>query len=216
MPINDKSLLAAIEEAKKGSKERNFKQTLELIINLRDIDPKKPEDRFQELIALPYRLSRERTVCVIASGDTALRAKNSGADLVIGRDDLEAMSKEKKKLREIAKKYDFFIAEAPLMPLVGKYLGSTLGPKGKMPTPLPPNIDVAEEIKRYRNSVVVRLRSSNVLRCAVGSEEMRNEETLENIKAVLSKIEGRLKKGVKNIDSIYIKTTMGKPVKVTV
>ena len=126
MPIDDKSLLAAIEEAKKNSKKRNFTQTVELIINLKDVDPKKPEERFQELIELPYKPGKERTVCVIASGDMALRAKRSGADRVIEREELEKMSTDKKVLKELSKKYDFFIAEAPLMPLVGRYLGFCL------------------------------------------------------------------------------------------
>lgn len=216
MPIDDKSLLAAIEEAKKNSKKRNFRQTIELIINLRDVDPKKPEERFQELIELPHKPGKERTVCVIASGDMALRAKRSGADRVIEREELERMSTDKRGLKELSKRYDFFIAEAPLMPLVGRYLGFTLGPKGKMPTPLPPNVDIAEQINRRRKMVMVRLRGSNVVRCAVGSEEMKNEEILENVKTVLIRVQNRLKRGIKNIDSIYIKTTMGKPVKVTV
>ena len=216
MPIDDKTLLAAIEEAKRNSKKRSFTQTVELIINLRDVDPKKPEERFQELIELPYKPGKERSVCVIASGDMALRAKRSGADLVIEREELEKLSQNRRALKELSKKYDFFIAEASLMPLVGRYLGFALGPKGKMPTPLPPNADIAARIKSYRKTVMVRLRNFNVLRCAVGSEDMKNEEILENIKTVLDRVKDRLKRGIKNIDSLYIKTTMGKPVKVKV
>ncbi|MCD6530475.1 50S ribosomal protein L1 [Candidatus Bathyarchaeota archaeon] len=214
--MDDKTLLAAIEEAKRNSKKRNFTQTVELIINLRDVDPKKPEERFQELIELPYKPGKERSVCVIASGDMALRAKRSGADLVIEREELEKLSQNRRALKELSKKYDFFIAEASLMPLVGRYLGFALGPKGKMPTPLPPNADIAARIKSYRKTVMVRLRNFNVLRCAVGSEDMKNEEILENIKTVLDRVKDRLKRGIKNIDSLYIKTTMGKPVKVKV
>ena len=216
MPIDDKTLLAAIEEAKKNSKKRSFTQTVELIINLRDVNPKKPEERFQELIELPYKPGKERSVCVIASGDMALRAKRSGADLVIEREELEKLSQNRRALKELSKKYDFFIAEASLMPLVGRYLGFALGPKGKMPTPLPPNADIAGRINSYRKTVMVRLRNFNVLRCAVGREDMKNEEILENIKTVLNRVKDRLKRGIKNIDSLYIKTTMGKPVKVKV
>lgn len=214
MPLDAKTILDAIKEAKGKSEKRNFVQSIELVINLQDVDPKKPGSRIQELIELPYSLGKENRICVIASGEMALKAKRAGADLVVERGGLEALMGDKKKQSELAKTYDFFIAEAPLMPVVGRSLGATLGPKGKMPTPIPPTANIADQIKKHRKMVLVRLRGQPVLQCRVGNENMPDEEIAQNVQAVIRRVEGKLKRGIKNIRSIHLKTTMGSPVKV--
>lgn len=213
MPLDTKDILDAIKELKGKSEKRNFVQSIELVINLQDVDPKKPESRIQELIELPYPHGKENRICVVASGEMALKAKRAGADLVVERRDLEALIGDKKKQKELAKTYDFFIAEAPLMPVVGRSLGATLGPKGKMPTPIPPTANIADQIKKHRKMLLVRFRGQPVLQCRVGSENMPDEEIAQNVQAVIGRIEGKLKRGIKNIRSIHLKTTMGTPVK---
>jgi len=214
MPLNTKTILNAIKEVKDKSKKRDFIQSVELIINLQDVDPKKTGNKIQELIELPHPAGKERKICVIATGEMALKAKRAGANLVIERSELEALMGDKKKQKELAKTYDSFIAEAPLMPLVGKSLGATLGPRGKMPTPVPPTANIVDQIEKHQKMVFLRMRSQPVLQCRVGNENMADNEMAENIQAVVRRIEGKLKKGVKNIKSIHLKTTMGTPVKV--
>jgi large subunit ribosomal protein L1 len=214
MPLKMKSILDAVKEAKDKSKKRNFAQSVELAISLQDVDPKKAGDRIQELIELPHPAGKETRICVIASGEMALKAKRAGASLVMKRGDIEALMGDKKRQKELAKIYDFFIAEAPLMPLVGKSLGATLGPRGKMPTPVPPTVNIADQIKKHRKMVLLRMRGQPVLQCRVGNESMADEEIAENVQAVMRRIEGKLKRGIKNIRSIHLKTAMGTPVKV--
>lgn len=214
MPLDTKTILDVIKEVKGKSEKRNFVQSIELVINLQDVDPKKPESKIQELIELPYPPGKENRICVVASGEMALKAKRAGADLVVERGDLEALMGDKKKQKEIAETYDFFIAEAPLMPIVGRSLGATLGPKGKMPTPIPPTADIADQIKKQRKMLLVRLRGQPVLQCRVGNENMPDEEITQNVQAVIRRVEGKLKRGIKNIRSIHLKTAMGPPVKV--
>ena len=214
MPLNTKTILNAIKEVKDKSKKRDFIQSVELVINLQDVDPKKSGNRIQELIELPHPAGKESKICVIATGEMALKAKKAGANLVIKRGDLEALMGDKKKQKELAKTYDFFIAEAPLMPLVGKSLGATLGPRGKMPTPVPPTANIVDQIEKHRKMVLLRMRGQPVLQCRVGNENMADKEMAENIQTVVKRIEGKLKRGIKNIKSIHLKTTMGTPVKV--
>jgi large subunit ribosomal protein L1 len=214
MPLDTKNILEAIKEAKDKSEKRKFVQSIELIMNLRDIDPKKPEGRIQERIELPHPAGKESKICVIASGEMALKAKKAKADLVIERGNLEAMAGDKKKQKELSKSYDYFIAEAPLMPLVGKVLGATLGPKGKMPTPVPPAANIAKQIKKHRRMVSLRMRSQPVLQCRVGAENMAEEKIAENVQAIIRRIEPKLKRGIKNIKSVNIKTTMGPSIKI--
>jgi len=215
MPLDTKTILQTIKEVKEKSKKRNFTQSIELIINLQDIDPKKPEGKIQEVIELPHGIGKGNKVCVIASGELALKAKKAGADLVIERNELEALTGDKKKQKELSTAYDSFIAEAPLMPIVGRVLGATLGPKGKMPTPVPPTANIAELIEKNRKTVAVRLRGQPVLQCLVGTENMPDEQITENIQTIIRTLEGKLKKGIKNIRSINLKTAMGTPIKIT-
>jgi len=214
MPLNMKNLLAAVKEVKSKSTERKFSQSIDLAINLQNVDMKKPEGKIQERIELPNSVGKELTVCVIATGEMAMNAKNAGASLVIERAALEALVADKKKQKDIAKEYDLFIAEAPLMPLVGKSLGASLGPRGKMPTPVPPNANIEEQIEKNRNVVFVRMRGQPVIQCRIGNESMKDEELAENVQAVVRRIEGKLKRGIKNFRSVYLKTSMGSSIKV--
>jgi len=215
MSLQPKTVLNAIKEAKEKGGKRNFVQSVELILTLQDIDMKSPEGRLQENVELPHPPpNKPNKVCVIATGELALKAKKANADLVIDKDELEALAGKKKELRKLANEYDFFLAEAPLMPLVGKVMGAFLGPRGKMPIPVPPTGDVESLIKKYRRTVVIRMRNQPVIQCRVGTEDMKEEDLAENIQAVLKIVESKMKRGVKNIKSIHIKTTMGEPVKI--
>ncbi len=214
MPIAKENVLAAVEEMKKSSIKRQFKQSVELVLKLKDIDLKKPQSRLNESIQLPNALGKNVKVAFIAGGDLALRAKNAGADIVVGREDLDRMAKEKKEARKFSRSYDQFVAEAPLMPLIGKTIGQVLGPKGKMPTPVAPNVAVDELIARQRKTTKLRLRDQPVASCRVATEDMTSEQIAENIQAVIAVAEGKLERGSKNISEILVKTTMGKPVKI--
>jgi large subunit ribosomal protein L1 len=214
MPLDQKTILNAVKEAKEKSKKRNFNQAVELVLSLKDIDMKSPEGKIQELIELPYSPEKTNKICVIASGELALKARKANADLVIERAELEGLAGNKRELRKIANNYDFFIAEAPLMPTVGKVLGPVLGPRGKMPIPVPPTADIASLIEKHRKTIIVRMRNQPILQCRVGTENMKEEEIVENIQTVLRAFEAKLKRGTKNIKSAYIKTSMGTPVKI--
>ncbi len=215
MPLDQKTILAAVKEAKEKSQKRKFNQSIQLVLKLQDIDMKAPESKIQEVIELPHSLEKPNKICVIASGELALKARKANADHVIERDELESLAGKKQEMRKVANSYDFFIAEAPLMPLVGKTLGSVLGPRGKMPIPVPPSADIAALMNKNRKTITVRLRNQPILQNRVGMENMKDEEIAENIQTVLRVLEGKLKKGTKNIKSAYIKTAMGPPVKVT-
>ena len=214
MPLPKESLLNAVEEMKKNSPKKKFKQAIELVIRLKDIDLKKQESKISETIVLPNPLEKPVKVCFIATGDLAVRAKKGGADLVLGRDELDALGREKKEARKVAREYDQFVSEAPLMPLVGKTLGPVLGPRGKMPVPVPPNVVVEDVLARQRRTVRVRVRDQPVIQCRVGTEDMASDKIVDNVQAVVTAIEGKLERGLGNVGSIIVKATMGSPIKV--
>jgi large subunit ribosomal protein L1 len=215
LPLAKDEIARALGELRKNIVKRKFAQSIDLVVKLREVDLKKPENRINEAIALPNPPEKPLKICVIASGDLATRAKAAGADMLVSRQDLENLSKDKKAARKLAADYDFFIAEAPLMPLVGRGLGSFLGPRGKMPTPVPPNAAIDQLVSGHRKMVRVRMREQPVLQCRIGTENMPDDKLVENVQAVVSRIEQKLERGFKNISEILLKATMGKPVKVS-
>jgi len=215
MSVDTKRIIEAIKQIRQQPQKREFNQSIELIINLRDIDMKKPEAKIQENVELPHAPGKKARVCVIATGELALKARKAGTQLVLSEEDLEALATDKKRQKQLANNCDTFFAEARLMPLVGKTLGSILGPRNKMPKPLPPTADITAQIARWGKTINVRLRGQPVLQCAVGTEDMEDEKIAENIMAVLRRLEGRLKRGMKNIRAIHLKATMGSPVKIS-
>jgi large subunit ribosomal protein L1 len=212
MSLETPKLLETLKKVRENSKQRKFSQTIDMTINLIDIDMKKPESKIQESVELPHPLTKKARICVIAGGELAMKAKQAGVDLVIEKDELNNIATDKKRQRQLANTYDFFICEAPLMPTVGKSLGSVLGPRGKMPTPVPPNANIADQINRHQRLAIVRLKSAPVIQTRVGAEDMKDEQIAENITAIIRRLEVKLKRGIKNIKSITLKTTMGKPV----
>ncbi len=214
MSLDTKAILDAIKLVREKSEKKKFNQSMELILNLRDIDMKKPEGKIQETIELPHTPGKKAKVCVIATGELALKAKKAGAELIINGTELEALATDKKRQKQLANTYDVFIAEAPLMPLVGRTLGSTLGPRDKMPKPVPPTTDIKAQIEKWRKTVTIRIRGQPILQCAVGTEDMKDEEIADNIMTIVRRVEGKLKRGLKNITTICLKTTMGPIVKI--
>lgn len=214
MPLDKKTVVDAVKQAKEKSGEKKFNQTVDLILNIQEVDMKAPEGKIQEVVELPHATAKPNKVVIVASGELALRARRANADKVIERADLDALAGKKKDLRKLANDYDVFISEAPLMPMVGRTLGPVLGPRGKMPIPVPPNADIDALLAKHRKTVVVRMRSQPIVQVSVGSESMSEDELWDNINAVLRVLEGRLKRGLKNIKNVYIKTAMGAPVKV--
>lgn len=214
MPLDKKSLLEAVKQAKEQSGKKKFNQTIELILNIKEIDMKAPEGKISQVVELPHAPAKLNKVCVVAQGELALKAKRAEADNVIEKADLEGLAGKKKELRKLASEYDVFISEAPLMPLVGRVLGPVLGPRGKMPIPVPPTVDITAAILRNRKTIMVRMRNQPIIQCTVGTENQSEDELADNILAVLRVLEGKLKRGLKNIDMVFIKTSMGSPIKI--
>lgn len=207
-------VLEAVKKAKNESKPRNFTQSMDVIINVRDLDVKKPENRFNEEVALPNGRGKDVKIGVIADGELIVQAKNAGVDLVINKEDLEALGKDRKAAKKAANSVDFFIAQADMMPLVGRFLGPVLGPRNKMPKPVPASIKLDPLLERLQSTVKVGIKQQPSIQIIVGSQDMANEEIAENIETVLTVLDRQLDKGRNQIKSMFIKTTMGPTVRV--
>ena len=210
--VNETQLVEVIKKAKESEKARKFQQSIELILVFKDIDVKKGF-AINETIQLPKKMSKSASVCIIAAGDLGIKAKNAKADRVMNEAELIQLGKNKRESRKVINEYDFFLADTKLMPTVGKVLGQLLGPRGKMPTPIPFNAPVEALLERFRTSVGVKVKGSLSLSCKIGEESMEDADLAANANAVAAIIEKKLPNGDKNIRKIMIKTTMGKAIR---
>jgi len=196
-----------IKELKK--QKRNFTQTVDLIVNLSNLDLKKPENRIRDKIKLPNKI-KDVKVCLIV--DSLLsKAKETGCK-VLTKSDLEFTKREAKKL---AKEYDFFVIEAPLMPIVAKILGKYISSRNKPMIPLPPNIkDLKSVIKDLEKTISINVVKNPVIQMAVGKEDAEEEKIIENCKYAIERIKELAEQKNAQIKSAYLKLTMSKPIRI--
>jgi large subunit ribosomal protein L1 len=207
-------ILEAVKKAKEESKPRNFTQSIDVVITIKDLDVKKPENRIDEEVLLPNGRGKDVKIAFIADGELALLAKNAGANIVISKGELEEMGKDRKGAKKIANQHDFFVAQADMMPLVGRFLGPVLGPRKKMPKPVPATAKPEPIMERLKSTVKVRIKDQPVIQALVGTQDMDDELIAANIDAVLAVLDQKLEKGRNQIKSMYVKTTMGPVVRV--
>ena len=212
MSLPRNKIINAIEKARGASPPRNFVQSFDLAVNLRELDMNRPDNRVNIRFQLPNGVG-QRKVLVFASGDLALRARRAGADAVVEPAELDQLASDKKAAKNRLKDFDVFVAEAPMMPTVGRVAGPILGPRGKMPTPVPPQAPIDNIIERERRVVNLRSRDKPFVHCIVGKEDMSDEDIAQNIEAVVSNLNGATKRGWGNIKSMFLKLTMGESVK---
>ncbi len=209
--MEKKKLTEALNKALEEKGKRKFKQSVELIINMRGIDFSKSENRLNLDIVLPKGKGGKALKCaVFAETGVGADAKKAGADLIISPDEIPAWG-EKTKAADLADNY-FLLAEPKLMGVVAKSLGQYLGKRGKLPKPVVGNI--AGVIERSKNSIriVSKGKYLPVAHAFIGTESMEAEELFENAEAVYDAVKTKVKES--NIKSVYVKLTMGKPARV--
>ncbi|MHA1669511.1 MAG: hypothetical protein ACTSV5_02920 [Promethearchaeota archaeon] len=232
MKIDDKllkkSIVAAIESSiikKEGFKDKNrkFDESIDFVINLKDINLSDPKQRIDKEIILPndILLLDKPNVCVIASDEVLMEAKNLGLDTLDSDGLVKMNNEEKKEKKKFVKKYDFFIVEDKMMPNVARYLARFLGPLGKMPKPFPSGYgiisnpdDLKLTIERYLKVIRIQLKKQPTVQVKIGKKSMEQEKLFENLKTVVNYIADQMPHKFNNIKSMYLKTTMGRSVKI--
>ncbi len=208
----EKHSIDTVKKALEVAKPRTFTETVEVALNLREVDLSIPKNRIDEEVVLPKGRGKVVKICVFASGELAGKVRPV-ADLVIQPQEIEEYAGNKRKAHILARDFDFFVAEAPLMPVIGKRLGIVLGPRGKMPRPVPPTADPTNMIRNMRNTVRVRSKDRRTFHAAIGTRDMTPEDIADNLDALVRRVLGRLERGRDNLASVYVKTTMGPAVR---
>jgi len=194
----------------KEGKERKFNQTVDLIVNLKKFDVRK--DSFNMFITVPHKI-KDKKVCAFLTSKTNL------VDTITEQE--FSKYSDKKELKKLIKKYDFFISQASLMPKVATNFGRVLGPTGKMPSP---QLGIINEInennikelkEKINHTIKTRIKESSI-KVSVGKQDMKEDEIIENIVAVYSYLLNNLPKKEDNVKNIEVKLTMSKPQKIQI
>lgn len=207
-------IIAAVTEAQNKAKKRKFEEAIEVIVNLKGISLKKGGQQINLDVTLPHSIGESMQICIIGSGNFAFQARKAGAARVLEPDDLSRLETDKDAAKALAEEIQFFIAQADMMPLIGRILGPVLGPRGKMPRPVPPDADLGKLLSEFSSSVKLRMRKNLVIQVKIGKRNMAPKLVAENIQAVITTLERNLERGMNNIAAILIKTTMGPAVRI--
>jgi large subunit ribosomal protein L1 len=198
----------AIKDALSNAPKRKFVESVDITFTIKDVDLKNPTNRIKEEIRLPSGRGRELKIAMFAASEAATKAKAAGLT-VFTPQDIEDLGGNKGKAKKIANSYDFFLSEVPHMGLIGRYLGVVLGPRGKMPRPVPPTLDPGIIAAGLMSTVVVKSGDKTTFHTAFGTANQSEEELQANAMAVYNRVISKLERGLGNIRSLYIKTSMG-------
>ena len=204
----EEKISEAIKSAIESAPERKFVESVDIAFTIRDVDLKNPNNRIQEEIRLPSGRGRDVKIAMFAASDAAQKAKAAGIH-VIDPAEIEELGKNKNGAKKLANSFDFFLSEVPHMGPIGRWLGVVLGPRGKMPRPVPPVVDPAAIAAGLKSTVIVKSRDKITFQASFGTRAQSHEELLKNAMEVYNRVTSKLERGIGNIRSLYIKTTMG-------
>ncbi len=207
-----------LQQLKTTSPKREFSQSVDLIINLKELDLKKPEEQLDVWLPLTHPKGKPIRIAALVGPELKEQAKTT-CDTVITHDEFKRYEGKKKDIRDLAKKHDFFIAQANIMPDVAKYFGRVLGPRGKMPNPkagcvVPPNANLKALADKLKKTLHVVAKTQLSAKCSVGKQDMADDHLLENIMTVYNAVVHALPQETNNIKTILLKYSMGPPLKV--
>ena len=214
--MDKNKILKTLEHVRKASKKRNFNQTFDVDIRIKNYDIKK-DGNIDLFINLPYNRGKKVKICALIGPELAAKAKET-CDFVVSIDEFPKYAKDKKAAKKLANECDWFIAQANLMPKVAASFGRVLGPKGKMPNPkasciVPPTANLEPLCNKLRKTVKVVAKTIPMIQCIVGKEDMKDEEVSDNIWTIYDGLIHHLSAGKDNVRSVFLKLTMSKPVK---
>ncbi|MDD5331275.1 MAG: hypothetical protein PHE43_00420 [Candidatus Nanoarchaeia archaeon] len=211
--MEKKQILEALKKVKEQPKKK-FNQTFDLIINLKGINLKDPNQKIEYYLVLPKATGVKKTIYGLVDKELMNPARDT-LDGFSVKDDFKNL--DDKQVKKIAGKYDIFIAQANIMVDIAKRFGKLLGMKGKMPSPkagqvIPPDANLKDVCHKLQNMARIITKKDLSIKVPVGKEDMKEEDVAENILFIYTYLVQHLPQEKHSIKNFMIKTTMGKPV----
>ena len=211
-----KDFEAALAKLKTNAPKRNFTQSVDLIINLKEINLKQTQQHVDFFMQTPHQNGKKVKVCALVGAELIERAREA-CDKAVLNDEFSTF--DKKAQKKLATEYDYFVAQANIMTEVAKHFGRVFGPKGKMPNPkagcvVPPNANLAPLVAKLKKTLRVKVKTQLSVKKKVGTEKTDDKEVVDNCLAILQQVINHVPNERNNIKNIMLKMTMSKPVKV--
>ncbi|MBS3137709.1 hypothetical protein J4232_04705 [Candidatus Woesearchaeota archaeon] len=206
-------IIQALKDIRKDQSIRNFKQSVDLIINLQSLDLKKPEHQIEFFVNLQNGKGRLNKICALVGPelkDESLKV----FDKTIESDEFDKYAADKKAQKKLSEEFDFFVAQANIMAKVASAFGRVLGPRGKMPNPkagcvVPPKAQLKPIYEKLQKTIRVKAKTSLIIQVPIGSEDMDDNKLLDNYFNIYNTLVNALPLHENNIKSIFMKLTMG-------
>lgn len=208
----------ALEELRKNSTKRNFNQSIDIIINLKELDLKKPENQIDIFAQITHQKNKKVRICAIIGPELVTTAKES-CDTILTLEDFPEYQDNKRKQIRLAKEHDFFIAQATIMPQIAKIFGRILGTRGKMPNPkagcvVPPKTNLRLLAEKLKKTVRLTAKTQLSIKATPGDEKMEDDKIAENIINIYNAAAAALPQEEHNIKNMLIKFTMSQPIEI--
>ncbi|BCU70808.1 50S ribosomal protein L1 [Stygiolobus caldivivus] len=215
MLVERNNLVEALKQALDPSNnpKRGFTQSVDIIVTFKGVDMKKGELKLREIVPLPKPPTKARRVLVVPSFEQLESVKRASPNMILTKEELQKLQGQKRPVKKLARQNDWFLIAQDSMALAGRIIGPALGPRGKFPVPLPNSSDVTEYVNRFKRSTLVKTKDQPHVQAFIGTEDMKPDDLADNAIAVLNTIENKARVEA-NLRAIYVKTTMGKVVKV--
>jgi large subunit ribosomal protein L10Ae len=207
---NGETITKGTEELK--GKKRNFTETIEMQVTLKNYDPQR-DKRFSGTFKLPSIPRPNLKCCMLGDAAHCEQADRIGIDSM-SADDLKKLNKNKKLVKKLAKKYDFFLASASMIKQIPRLLGPGLTKSGKFPTLLAPSDDMQEKVDEIKATIKFQMKKVMCMNVAVGNVTLSKQENIVNVQLAANFLASLLKKQWQNIDVIYVKSTMGPSIQI--
>ncbi len=214
--MNKKDVIESLKKARKDAKKRNFSQTVELVINFRGLNLKNSDQQLDFYLPIKHPWKKMK-ICGFVGAELLEQSKKA-FDKTIFSDEFQKY-KDPKVIKKLAREYDYFVAQANLMPQVATAFGRFLGPVGKMPNPkagciVPPNANLETVKQKLNNMISIKVKTIPLYQLGMGKEESKDDEIAEDIMSIYDQVIHHLPGEKQNIKSVYVKLTMGKSIKV--
>ncbi|PIN79497.1 50S ribosomal protein L1 [Candidatus Woesearchaeota archaeon CG10_big_fil_rev_8_21_14_0_10_34_8] len=209
-------LTEALKKLRADSKKRKFNQSIELIFTLQNLDLKKPDQQVEFFANIPHQRGRPVKICALIGPELKEEATKV-CDKFITQE--EFADYDKKKAKELADEFDFFIAQANIMGKIATTFGKIFGPRGKMPNPkagciVPPKASLKPVYDKLQKTLKISAKTQLQIQCRIGAESLSDDHLIDNIQSVYTQLTHHLPSHENNIKASYIKLTMSKPIKV--
>ncbi len=212
--MEKKDIISFIQSLRQETPKRKFSQSIDLVVNLKNLNLKKEEDKVNSFISLPHERGKKVRITALVGPELESKAKKN-CDHVFTEEQFSKL--DKKAIKKLAAETDYFIAQANIMPRVAGIFGKILGPRGLMPSPksggiIPSTADVEQVVKRFKTLIKIETKNELAIKARIGTEAMPDEAIADNALFIVNTLLQTLPQDKNNIKSIVLKMTMGAPI----